>query len=145
MSGIVGLTGNDNGLVGTQNVLRTKIVHYERTVSEGDGSETLTGAGFEPVGCFFLGGNIYQGAGMGYAAVKENGTIIQGTATHYGGNSGADTPGRADNANMYRQSAGSGEIWYAAMSAFTSDGATVTFNEHGTPSNSLQYSILWYR
>ena len=77
MSGIVGLTGNDNGLVGTQNVLRTKIVHYERTSSEGTGNETLTGAGFEPVGCFFLGGNTYYGAGMGYAAVKENGTLIQ--------------------------------------------------------------------
>ena len=145
MSGIVGLTGNDNGLVGTQNVLRTKIVHYERTVSEGDGNETLTGAGFEPVGCFFLGGHLYHGAGMGWASVRDNGTVIQGTATHYAGRAGSDTPGRADSNNMYRQSSGSGETWYAAMSAFTSDGATVTFNEVGTPSSSLKYSILWYR
>jgi hypothetical protein len=143
MSGIVGLTGTYNGIAGNQHVLRTKLVHYSRTSSEGSGTETLTGAGFEPVGCFFQGGNPYNGAGMGYASVKENGTIIQGTATHYGGNGGSDTPGRADNEQMYRQSAGNSQTWQCSMSAFTTDGATVAFN--GNDADTLTYSILWYR
>jgi hypothetical protein len=147
MSGLMGLTGTDNGIVGGQHSIRSKVVYYDRTVAETTAStnvqEVLTGAGFTPVACIFLGSNFYFGFGGGFAAVKEDGTIVQGTSTAR--NQAAAEYSRSDNENMYRQSAGSSEIWYCRMVNFTADGANVEFYRGSSNSSGLTYAIMWLR
>jgi len=142
MSGIVTLTGTDDGIVGSQHSIRSKVIYYERTTSESDGQEVLTGAGFTPVACILVGSNAYFGFGGGYAAVQDDGTIIQASSTVYYSTSDL---GRNSNDNMYHQSAGSGEVWLCRMINFTADGANLEFQDEGNPSTSLKYSIMWLR
>ena len=142
MSGLLGLTGTNDGIVSSQHSIRSKVIYYERTTSESDGQEVLTGAGFPPVACIFLGSNQYFGFGGGYAAEQEDGTIIQATSTVYYSTSDF---GRHGNENMYRQSAGSGETWYCRMINFTADGANVEFQDEANPSSGLTYAIMWLR
>lgn len=142
MSGLVTLTGTDDGIVGSQHSIRSKVVYYERTTGEGYGSATLTGAGFTPVACIFVGSNQYFGFGGGYAAEQEDGTIIQATSTVYYSTSDL---GRGDSTKIYRQTAGSTEGWQASVTAFTVDGATILFDPEYTPSSSLVFAIMWLR
>jgi len=142
MSGLVTLTGTDNGIVGSQHSIRSKVVYYARTTGQGYGSETLTGAGFSPVACIFLGSNFYFGFGGGYAAVQEDGTLIQATSTVY---YQTGDFGSSDDAHIYKQTSGSTEGWQATFQAFTADGGTILFDPEYTPSSSLTYAIMWLR
>jgi len=150
MSGLVTLTGTENGIVGSQHSIRSKVLYYTRTTASMTGNGdywsqnavSLTGAGFSPVACIFVGSNQYFGFGGGYAAVQDDGTIIQATSTVYYSTSDL---GRSDSANMYRQSAGSGETWYCRMAEFEADGGKVEFRMDGSPSSSLTFAIMWLR
>ena len=150
MSGLVTLTGTENGIVSSQHSIRSKLLWYDRTTASMSGNGdywsqnavSLTGAGFAPTACVGVGSNQYFGFGGGWAAEQEDGTLIQATSTVYYSTSDL---GRNDSDHMYRQSAGSGETWYCRMAEFEPDGGKVEYRMDGSPSSSLLLAIMWLR
>jgi len=117
----------------------TRVVNYSRDLSLASGSQTLTGAGFQPHGARVMMGqqgsnrySISQTDGTTTACILYN--VSGGTfSTSFGGNL------------IFVQDIASTQEYMGAFTAFTNDGLTINWTRVGTPTGTIQYSVEYTR
>jgi len=162
MSGLVGIDGVYDGVIGDVRTLQTKLIAYQHAYGQGDADISLTGCGFAPTACVIVGANQPHAFGMGIAskqglmntpvedfaacfAVRGSGF---GTSTEFGrfnNTEGVPNVSGTDGAVVYKCSMGTSHTWYLSIKSWDSDGATFHCETVGTQSSNLEWSALFMR
>jgi len=162
MSGLVGIDGTYDGLIGDKRTLQTKVIAYQHANNQGDADISLTGCGFAPTACVVMGANQGIAFGMGIAskqglmntpvedfaacfAIRGSGF---GTSTEFGrfnNTEGVPNVSGTDGAVVYRCSMGTSHTWYLSIKSWDSDGATFHCETVGTNTTNLEWSALFMR
>ena len=164
MSGIVGIDGVYDGVIGDVRTLQTKLIAYKHYYSQGDGYVSLTGCGFAPTACIIVAANQGHAFGMGIASKQgESITPVEdfaacfavrgtgfGNSTEFGRLNlteppAGSAPSGLDGQVVFRCSVGSGQTWYLSLATWDADGATFHCELVGTNTSNLEWSALFMR
>ena len=162
MSGLVGIDGVYDGVIGDVRTLQTKLIAYQHAYGQGDASISLTGCGFAPTACVIVAANQGHAFGMGMASKQgQMNTPVEdfaacfavrgsgfGSSTEFGRlntTEGSAGVSGTDGQVVFRCSMGSGQTWYLALTSWDVDGATFHCRTVGTQSSNLEWSALFMR
>jgi len=154
MSGLVGIDGTYDGIIGDMRILQTTMISYKHLYGAGDGSVSLTGCGFAPTACVIISGNQGHAFGMGFASKQGTSNPVEDYAACFGvrgsGFGNATEFGRFNNTEgdgkrVYRCSMGSGQTWYLSLTSWDGDGATFYCDTEGATTSNLEWAALFMR
>jgi len=155
MSGLVGIDGTYDGIIGDVRTLQTKMISYKHLYGAGDASVSLTGCGFAPTACIIVAANQGHAFGMGMAS-KQGHTVtpsqdyaacfaVRGsgfnTSTDFGRFNNTEGSGK----RVFRCSMGSGQTWYLSLTSWDADGATFYCDTEGATTSNLEWAALFMR
>jgi hypothetical protein len=130
----------DGTWVAASSALSSKLITGTRTDAEGDGAESITGAGFEPTAVIVISAVQYRFRGIGLGDSTPD-DACWGARGDYTNNEQM----RWDAARIIRFTSGSGYCWQATLDSMDADGCTITFDEMSEDGSNLDYALLFLR
>ena len=120
--------------------LSSKLIIGTRTGSEGDGAESITGAGFAPTAVICISAVSYRhrGIGLGDSTPDDASWGARGDYTN-------NEQMRWDAARIIRFGGGTTHTWQATLDSMDADGCTITFDELADDGTDLDYALLFMR